>query len=235
LGTEFGVAVGDERQTRVAVIKGAVELTAGQRPRRLTAGEAVAVNAWGQTVQEEFVIAELSKMTTILPPEDFAVETGANLLSDAGMKIPPGLAPTLPWHGSEGYVDLAAPGVARIRAKGNRLWPVLWQRVPTADLADRVVLASVRALQPSDAPLAGQQNAIVKVVFEDAEGREFAQAERHFLRAAAPRGRWIRGQVAAIAPRGTAAVCFQVLLNARGLEAGALLFKDASLVVGRKE
>lgn len=235
LGTEFGVAVGDDRQTRVAVIKGEVELATGKAPRRLIAGEAVAVDAQGQTAPAEFVIAEFSKMTTILPPEDFAVETGANLLSDAGMKVPPGLAPALPWHGSEGYVDLAEPGVVRIRAKGNRLWPILWQRVPTADLADRVVLASVWAMQPSTAPLTGQQNAIVKMVFEDAAGREFARAERHFLRAAAPRGQWIRGQVAAIAPRGTAAVCFQVLLNARGLEAGALLFKDASLVVGRKE
>ena len=113
LGTEFGVTVGDDQQTRVAVIKGAVELAAGNVPHRLIAGEAVAVDAHGQMVPAEFVIAEFSKMATLLPPEDFAVETGANLLSDPGMKIPPGLTSTLPWHGSVGYVDLAAPGVAR--------------------------------------------------------------------------------------------------------------------------
>ena len=65
--------------------------------------------------------------------------------------------------------------------------------------------------------------------------REFAQAERHFLRAGAPRNQWIRGQIAAIAPPGTVAVQFQVLFNARGLKTGTLLFTDAALLVREAE
>jgi hypothetical protein len=69
------------------------------------------------------------------------------------------------------------------------------------------------------------------MTFFDGADREFAKAERHFLRSSAPRDQWIRGQIAAIAPAGTARVQFQVLLNARGLKTGSLLFSDPSLVV----
>ncbi len=226
LGTEFGVTVGEDLQTRVAVLKGAVELLAGQHPRRLTAGEAAAVNQQGKLAEAEFVIKDFSKLATILPETEVPVQNGVNLLRDPSLK-----QLSREWRSTEGHVDLDAAGSARIRANGSPLWPLLWQRVATGDIAGRVVIASVRALQPADDPLSGLQNAIVKMVFLDADGREFAGAERHFLRASAPRGQWIRGQIAALAPPGTTRVTFQALLNARGLKTGSVCFTEAALVL----
>lgn len=224
LGTEFGVAVGDDRQTRVAVIKGVVELGAGQHSQRLNAGEAMAVDERGQMAKAEFVIAEFSRMAEVFPAEDVSVRDGINRLQD------PGMTSSL-WNGTAGHVDRTAAGLARIRAKGNPLWPLLWQDVPAREIAGRAVVASIRAMQPDDDPLSGLQNAIIKMMFLDEAGREFARAERHFLRSSAPRGQWIHGQIAAVAPAGTARIQFQVLLNARGLKSGSLLFTDPSLVV----
>ncbi len=224
LGTEFGVAVGDDRQTRVAVIKGAVELGAGQHPQRLNAGEAMAVDERGQMAKAEFVIAEFAKMATVFPAEEVPVRNGINRLQDPGMT-------SQLWNETAGHVDRTTAGAARIRAKGNPLWPLIWQDVPAGDIAGRVVVASARAMQPDDDPLRGLQNAIIKMMFLDEAGHEFARAERHFLRSSAPRDQWIRGQIAAIAPAGTARVQFQALLNARGLKTGSLLFSAPSLVV----
>ena len=226
LGTEFGVAVGDDRQTCVAVIKGAVELVAGKAPRRLVAGEAVAVDARGQMVDAQFVIKELAKLATILPVEEVAVSGAVNRLKDPGITD---LGTT--WRGTTGHVSRDSRGAMRVHANSSQLWPLLWQDVATGDVAGQVVVASVRALQPGDDPLNGSQNAIVKLVFLDASGGQFATAERHFLRATAPRDQWIRGQIAARAPPGTVAVQFQVLLNARGVRTGSVLFGDAGLFI----
>jgi len=226
LGTEFGVAVDADRQTRVAVIRGAVQLVAGEQPRRLNAGQAVAVDVRGGTAPAAEMIAEFSKVAAILPAEELPVHDAANRLLDPAITDL-----THVWNGTVGHVERNAAGRVRISANGSRLWPLLWQDVPTGAIAGHAVVAAVQALQPDEDPLRGLQNAIIKVVFLDAAGREFARAERHFLRSSAPRGQWIRGQIAAIAPAGTARVQFQVLLNARGLKTGSLLFKDPSLVV----
>ena len=231
LGTEFGVAVGDDQQTRVAVIKGAVELLAGQRPQRLQAGETMAVNGRGQMVKSDFVVAEFSTMATLLRADDLPMRGELSRLKDAGMTTSPSDDPSQVWHGTAGCTGQKAAGKFRICAKGNRLWPLIWQDVPTGDIAGRVVVASARAMQPGDDLLSGLQNAIIKMTFLDEAGREFAKAERHFLRSSGPRDQWILGQIAAIAPAGTARVQFQVLLNARGLKTGSLLFSDPALVV----
>lgn len=226
LGTEFGVAVGADRQMRVAVMKGAVQLVAGKAPRRLAAGEAVVVDARGRMVDAQFVIAEIARLATILPAEDLAVSGAINQLKDPALAD---LGPT--WRATTGHVSRDGRGAMRVRANSSHLWPLLWQDVPTDDVAGQVVVASVRALQPGDDPLNGLQNAIVKLVFLDASGAQFATAERHFLRATAPRDQWIRGQIAARAPSGTVAVQFQLLLNARGLKTGSVLFGDAGLFI----
>jgi hypothetical protein len=184
----------------------------------------MAVDEHGQMAKAEFVIEEFSKMVTIFPAKEVPVRNGINRLQDLGMT-------SKLWNETAGHVDRTAAGAALIRAKGNPLWPLIWQDVPAGDFAGRVVVASVQAMQPDDDPLDGLQNAIVKMTFYDEAGREFAKAERHFLRSSGPRDRWIRGQIAAIAPAGTAHVQFQVLLNARGLNTGSLLFSDPSLVV----
>ena len=86
-------------------------------------------------------------------------------------------------------------------------------------------------MHPSDDPLSDRQNAIVKIVFLDTAGREFAQAERNFLRADATPNRWMFGQIAALAPPGTVALRFQLLLNARGEKTGTILVDDAKLQI----
>ena len=231
LGTEFGVAIGADQQTRVAVMKGAVELLAGQRPQRLQAGETMAVNVGGEMVKSDFVVAEFAKMATLLRADDLPMRGELSRLKDAGMTTPPADDPSQVWHGTAGCIGQNAAGKFRIRAKGNRLWPLIWQDVVTGDIAGRVVVASARAMQPGDDPLSGLQNAIIKVTFLDEAGREFAKAERHFLRSSGPREQWVLGRIAAIAPAGTARVQFQVLLNARGLRTGSLWFNDPALAV----
>jgi hypothetical protein len=184
----------------------------------------MAVDERGQMAKAEFVIAEFSRMAKVFPAEEVPVRNGINRLQDPGMT-------SQHWNETAGHVDRTVAGAARIRAKGDPLWPLIWQDVPAGDIAGRVVVASARAMQPGDDPLSGLQNAIIKMTFFDEAGREFAKAERHFLRSSAPRDQWIRGQIAAIAPAGTARVQFQMLLNARGLKTGSLLFSDSSLVV----
>jgi hypothetical protein len=96
-----------------------------------------------------------------------------------------------------------------------------------------LVLAAVHASQISSDPLTGKQCAIVKLQFVDAAGRDFAYAERHFLRAGGPMDRFVEGRVAAFAPPGTVAVRCQVLVNAHGLPAGSLIADDAKLVIAQ--
>jgi len=71
----------------------------------------------------------------------------------------------------------------------------------------------------------------VKIVFVDRDGREFAKAERHFLREGSPVDHFVKAGIAAIAPPGTAGVRCQVLLNACGLPTGGIVVDDAARVV----
>jgi len=65
----------------------------------------------------------------------------------------------------------------------------------------------------------------------DAAGRQFASAERRCLSHTGPTGQFVEGRLAAKAPAGTAAVRFQVLLAAAGLETGGIVVDDAKLVI----
>jgi hypothetical protein len=245
LGTEFGVAVGDDRNTQVAVIQGEVEFVAADHSRRMKAGEAVAVDAQGRAEQAAYVIQDFSKLARLMPGFIEPEPTVANLLADPEMTQAPLLSASTersaPWRGTAGHVDLVSGeahsgSVAiRIRALGNPMWPLVWQDVKTGPIAGQVAVAAVWAMQPSQDPLTARQNAIVKIMFLDAAGREFARAERHFLRAETPKNRWVRGQIAALAPPGTAALRFQVLLNARGQKSGSLLVNDAVLSVAKPQ
>jgi hypothetical protein len=93
------------------------------------------------------------------------------------------------------------------------------------------VMAAVKMAQTPSDPLTGHQCAIVKLMFVDDSGREFAKAERHCLRTGSPADRFIETGIAAVAPAGTVAVRYQVLLNAYGLPTGSIVADDAALVV----
>lgn len=241
LGTEFGVAVGDNRNTRVAVIQGEVKLVAAEQVRRMKAGESVAIDAQGKTEPSAYVVEDLSKLARIIPDRTEAELGGENLLADRKMTLAPvshGVANAAsPWRGTPGHVDLASgrahsgSTAIRIRSLGNPMWPLVGQDVRTGPVDGRVVAASVWAMQPAEDPLVERQNAIVKITFLDTAGHEFASAERRFLPAEAPANHWVQAQIAAEAPPGTVALRFQVLLNARGQKSGAILVGDASLSV----
>lgn len=241
LGTEFGVAVGDNHNTQVAVIQGEVKLVAAEQTRRMKAGESVAIDARGKTEQAAYVVSDLSKLARLIPDLAEAKLSEENLLADPGMSLAPVSHGTAgrssPWQGTAGHVDLArgrsrsGDTAIRIRALGNPMWPLVGQDVKTGPIDGRIVAASVWAMQPAEDPLVERQNAIVKITFLDTAGHEFASAERRFLPAEAPKSHWVRAQIAAEAPPGTFALRFQVLLNARGQKSGALLVDDASLSV----
>jgi hypothetical protein len=241
LGTEFGVAVGDNRNTQVAVIQGEVELVAAEQARRMKAGESVAIDARGNAEQAAYVIKDLSRLARLIPGLTEAELGGENQLTDPQMTVAPvshaAADRSSPWKGTAGHADLASGrahsgGTAiRIRALGDPMWPLVGQDVKTGPIDGRIVAASIWAMQPAEEPLADRQNAIVKITFLDAAGREFASAERHFLRNNSPKDLWVRGRIAAVAPPGTVAVRFQVLLNARGQKSGAIRVDDASLSV----
>ena len=242
LGTEFGVAVGDNNNTQVAVMQGEVNFVAAEQVRRM---KSAAVDARGKAEPANYVIKDLSKLARVIPDLTEAELSGENLLADPGMTLAPvshGVSDlALPWKGTAGHVDLAAgrahagDTAIRIRALGNPMWPLVGQDVKTGPIDGRVVAASIWAMQPAEDPLAERQNAIVKIVFLDTAGHEFARAERHFLRADAPKNQWVHGQIAAEAPPGTVALRFQVLLNARGQKSGAILVDDARLSLAPAE
>ena len=245
LGTEFGVAVGEDRHTQVAVIRGEVKFVAADQSRRMKAGEALAIDARGRAEEAAYVIQDFSQLARLMPGFTEPELAGANLLADPEMTQAPvfyaSTERSSPWRGTAGHVDLVSGqahsgSVAiRIRALGNPMWPLVWQDVRTGPIAGQVAVASMWAMQPFQDPLTARQNAIVKIMFLDAAGREFASAERHFLRAEAPKNRWVRGQIAALAPAGTVALRFQVLLNARGQKSGTLLVDDAILSIAKRQ
>jgi hypothetical protein len=94
-------------------------------------------------------------------------------------------------------------------------------------------MAAVKAAHVAGDPLAGQQRAIVKISFVDDAGKEFARAERHFLKAGGPDDRFVEGRIAAIAPPGTHGVNYTVLLNADGRPTGSIVVDDAKLVISK--
>jgi hypothetical protein len=135
------------------------------------------------------------------------------------------------WALVEGHARIA-DGTLRISSLGHRFWPSARQMVRQTGLPGRVVAASVRAMQPPDAPLQPMQFAVLKLNFIGARGVPFAYASRHFQFSGEQVGHFQNAQIAAIAPPGTKGVNVELLLNARGKEHGAVIFDDAVLTIG---
>jgi hypothetical protein len=255
LGTEFAVSVADDDRMRVAVLEGKVQLNLATSSTLMREGEGVSVDRSGRVDDDMVFFRGLDRHTTLTRFDAARAATSVNLLDDpsfeslpdgtqgvAGFEQQPAGRPhgefrLGPWRGSRSYAESVAGPVAsgsravRIAANSTPFWPVVFQEVPTGDIAGRLAMASVKVAQTASDPLTDRQCAIVKLVFVDRAGREFAKAERHFLREGSPVDRFVEAGIAAIAPAGTAAVRCQVLLNACGLPTGSIVADDAVLVV----
>jgi hypothetical protein len=253
LGTEFVAAVAADEVLRVGVIEGQVQLDLAGTTRLIAAGEALWVNQHGQASADIAFFQDYGTRATLTPFDEDAFANGINLLDDPSFETPPDAAATRPgldhppfrkallqlgpWSATPGHVEsVSAPSASghravRVSAKGNPFWPLLVQRLTTGDVSGRIVMASVKATQPSDDPLSGAQRPIVKIAFVDALGREFASAGRHFMKVSGPDDQFAEGRIAAIAPEGTCGVNYTILLNACGKPTGSIVMDDARLVI----
>jgi hypothetical protein len=253
LGTEFVAAVAADEVLRVGVIEGQVRLDLAGATRVIAAGEALSVNQKGQAVADVGFFEHYATRAVLTPFDEDAFRSGDNLLEDPSFETPPdadaarrGIAAPPsprkplqlgPWSATPGHVEGVSAPIAsgqkavRVSAKGSPFWPLLVQRVSTGDISGRIVMASVKATQPSDDPLSGAQRPIVKIAFVDALGREFASAGRHFMKVSGPDDQFAEGRIAAIAPEGTCGVNYTILLNACGQPTGSVVMDDARLVI----
>jgi hypothetical protein len=252
LGTEFAVSVEAGARTRVGVIEGTVRVDVADTPMLVTTGQALSINSDGQTTDDVRFWNDHAQTAVVVPFDDDAFATGANVLRAASFEAGPDSEsmmdgpPTAPgarnfafgpWRGTFDHVDLISDPVAsgsqavRIRARSNPFWPLVWQQIDTGDIAGKTLLASVRVAHLADDPLRDPQRTFVKLFFIDAAGLQFASAERRCLSHTGPTGQFVEGRLAAKAPAGTATVRFQVLLAAAGLETGSIVVDDAKLVI----
>jgi hypothetical protein len=254
LGTEFAMSIRPDMPLRVGVIEGRVRLDLATSTQVMAAGEAVSVDGDGHATDDIGFLNDFKTRASLIPFDEAAFVAGADLLVDPSFESPPNAKTATgslsrqppfakavlqlgPWSGTPGHVESVTHPVAlgeravRISARANPFWPLVVQRCTTGDISGKTVLAAVKASHVAGDPLAGSQRAIVKIAFVDEKGLEFGRAERHFLKVGGPDDRFVEGRISAIAPPGTHAVNYTVLLNACGLPNGSLVFDDAKLVV----
>lgn len=251
LGTEFAVSVEPGVRTRVAVIEGQVRVDGREASRLISAGDAVSIDREGRSSDDIGFLEDGATQVTLTPIDPSVFAGCRNALLDPSFEAhgtdhpsSGGEPSTLgdfrlgPWRGSLGHVEQVAAPVAsgsravQISARGSRFWPLVGQSMAAGDIAGRPLMASVKLRQRQDDLLTGSQCAIVKLVFFDASGREFAHAERYFLRAGSRAGDFVEAWIAALAPAGAATIQCQVLLNACGEATGSIIVDDVSLLIG---
>jgi ferric-dicitrate binding protein FerR (iron transport regulator) len=230
LGTEFSVEARSDRSTLVAVLSGEVQVGKSER-RILKKGEAVEVRGDGILVIKPLEPHDFSELLAASPTASAATADGKNLLRDPGFDTELAVER---WSGTEPNLSRVATGgrsggAARVAAVGRAHWPQCRQQIATGDIGGRLVVGSVWAAPES--ALHRRQTAILKVVFINDEGRDFAFALRRFLGPESAQGEFEHAQVAAFAPPGTRRVQLQLMLQSGLLESGAVLFDDARLFV----
>jgi hypothetical protein len=227
LGTEFAVAVAREAgSTRVTVIRGEVRVGT-TATAVLHTGQSAEIGLGHMVTLSPLPIDTFSDLLSSTTTPTFPA--GPNLLEDASFTGGPPAA----WRLSEGHAELdPASGALMIAARGNRFWPGARQTIHRKVAAGQLVSSSVRAFTPASDPLQERQSAILKLVFIDEHGREFAHASRRFLIAGTVSADHpVEAQVATYAPAGTQQVEVQLLLNARGRSSGKVCFIQPILVI----
>lgn len=231
LGTEFAVEAFGDRNTRVAVLSGEVQVGA-RNSRHLRKGEAAEIRADGLLVVRPLDRDEIRDLLLLAPRTGEAVERGDNRLQDPSFEG--GFGPQT-WNGTATNISVVPSGRSgngvRISAGGYAQWPQCRQKVATGDIAGKLVVASVWAATPAADHLQSGQFAMVKIAFVNEQGREFGFAKRHVLSAQSPAGRFEEAHLATVAPPGTKSLQFQVILNAHTHRAGSVIFDDAFLVI----
>jgi ferric-dicitrate binding protein FerR (iron transport regulator) len=229
LGTEFFVEARPDRSTRVAVLRGEVQV--GNSTRKvLKTGEAVEVRSDG--IREIRPLQGDEFGGWLVAPQPPHAEAHANLLRDPGFEM--ALADST-WRGTEGNLAVSPQGrtdrALRILARGPAQWPQCRQRIETGDISGKVAVASVYAAGAPDEPPQSGQVAILKLAFVNGKGREFAFAMRRAPLRDVPPGEFVRVEMAAVAPPGTTSLQFQVMLQTHRRGSGSVLFDDASLSI----
>jgi hypothetical protein len=230
LGTEFFVEARADRSALVAVLSGEVRVGAEQHLRK---GEAAEVRADGILIVRPLTQEEVSNQFRAVTPAEEVTNRGSNLLKDAGFDR--GLSAET-WGGTEPNLTPLADGgrhgrAIRVSASGFAHFPQCRQRVETGDVSGKVVMASVWAANPASDRLRPGQFAMLKIAFVNERGREFGFAKRQFLNAQSPPGQFEEIRLAAIAPPGTHAIQFQLVLSTNARKEGSVLFDDAEFVV----
>lgn len=229
LGTEFAVAVApDAGATQVAVISGAVQVGTGTVLRTGQSAEVRRDRVLTLTPLPSGTFTRLLSSAT-----SPITSAGPNLLKDTAFSGTPANA----WRLTEGHAEFdPVAGELVIAARGHRFWPSARQTIRQPLTAGQLVSTSVWAMSPTNDPVQERQSAILKLVFIDEHGREFAQASRHFLLAGSSKaGQPVETQVATVAPSGSQAVEVQLLLNARGRSGGAVRFSRPILLIAPAE
>jgi len=232
LGTEFAVEAREDSSTLVAVLNGEVQVGKTQQ-RRLYKGEAVEVRSSGILAIQPLARQEFTELLLASPSVGDAVKQGANLLSEPGFER--GLSDKT-WNGTEANLEAMesggrSGGAVRVFARGYANWPQCRQKINTGDIAGKLLVASVWAATPANDPLRERQVAMLKIVFVNGDGREFAFALRRFVNPKSKPDQFEQAQLAAFAPTGTRQVQLQLMLNSNLLDSGSVIFDDASLVI----
>lgn len=218
LGTEFAVEALADASTRVAVLSGEVRVDSTV----LHQGQAAEVRHQGVTMLHTEVVQDMIGMreSTATPQGDSLLVNGHFDTSSA-------------WELQDRH-SWIENGALHVRSGGHRFWPnarqTLW-KVPS----ERIVTASVRAMQSEDDPLQPQQFAVLKIVFVGDGGKQIAYASRHFQFAGENPNVFQKATLTAITPPGTKGVTMELLLNARGEMDGSVIFDDALLTLGESE
>lgn len=224
LGTEFTVDARPGQSTRVAVLSGEVKVGDDKSATVLRKGEAVEVWTHGVTM---LTPEEVNEMLRDFDHEVSAPDSGENWLINGDFENS-NEGEWIPWESS----PIIQNGRMHIGCEGNSPWPLVRQIFRRPDLSGRVYAASVRAMQSSDDPLHPMQHAVLKLVFKNHQKQDFAFAAKYFQFGGEQLDKFVQVEVAAIAPPGTTAVSFQLLMNSRNEKSGTVIFDDAVLRVG---
>ena len=231
LGTEFTVEARADQSTLVAVLSGEVQVGKTQT-QLLRKGQSAVVRGDGLLVIQPLAQEDFSELLLASPTVNEALNHGRNLLLDPGFEH--GLSVET-WNGTEPNIAQTTTGgrtgaAVAIRSNGEAHWPQCRQKIATGEIAGRLVVASVWAA-PSAKSLQSRQSAVLKIVFMNEKGRDFAFAMRRFLDVKSTPDQFMQAQVAALAPPGTHSVQLQLMFQTNLRESGSILFDDASLVI----